>query len=782
MSIAPLSGDVVGLPPLSIKEVHSPLEGEKVNFFDLSSHHRAKTALDFGVKMRASNAHIFVVGGEDSGRMTGTIEFLKESMQQLPAAYDWVYLNNFVSSYRPLPFRLPARKGAQLKKTMQEFIEAMQEIIQKTFSSPNYVNKVNSLTAALEGEVQIKIDEIQTLANSKGLYIETGVDEFTIGAMDKENKKKGKESEKPYTSQDIQEIRERIGEVTSAAHLSNRQLNKKIQAIKKQEAQKIMIKLIKPLIDEFSPYLGTWLSDLQNDVLDHVDDFLEEIPEAEVLSGINDRYAINLLIDNRDNPNPAVTIDPSPSYESLFGSIKYRATPTGYTTDFGMIRAGSLHRANGGILVLRAEALANDGELWNEIKMALRDKVIRIEERHRENSMPMLDAPDPEPIPLDVQIVLVGSPMWYYNFFFNDPEFRSYFRIKADIEPDLPITQENIDAYSKLIRCLALNQSKKTIETSAIEYVLGYSCRWTNHRERFSSKFEVLGDIVGEAGVLAEEAGSDSIRLLDIKDAFSNRRVRNSILEDRSYREIESGVILIDTIGKGIGQINALTVLNTGDHQYGMPNRVSATTYVGEEGVINIERLTDLGGPIQQKGAMILDGYLNGLFAQKHPVSCNCSLTFEQNYGEVEGDSASLAELLAIVSSLSQTPIRQDLAVTGSINQLGQVQAVGGLIHKIEGFFRTCQQRGLTGTQGVVIPKSNMSSLVLRDEVAQAIREEKFFIWPVDTVAEAVEILMSQPAGNLDSEGNYPKHTVFSAVMKQLKEYQKFLDRHHKIH
>lgn len=781
MSIAPLSADVVGLPPLSIKEIDLNVENETVNFFDLSSHHRAKTALEFGVKMRFSNAHIFVVAGEDSGRMTGTIEFLKESMQKLPAAFDWVYLNNFISSYRPLPFRLPAQKGFQLKKSMQEFIEGMQEIIQKTFSSPTYVNKVNSLTAALEGEVQIKIDEIQKIAGTKGLYIEAGPDEFMIGAIDKDVKKKGKESEKLYTSHDIQEIRERIGEVTSAAHLSNRQLNKKIQGIKRQEVQKIMSKLIKPLVDDYSAYLGGWIAELQNDILDHIDDFLEDVSESEG-SGINERYAVNLLVDNRENPSPSVTIDPSPSYESLFGSIKYRAAPTGYTTDFGMIRAGSLHRANGGILVLRAEALANDGDLWNEIKMALRDKVIRIEERHRENSIPMLDAPDPEPIPLDVQIVLVGSPMWYYNFFFNDPEFRSYFRIKADIEPDLPTTQENIDTYSKLIRCLARSQAKKDIEIDAIEYVLGYSCRWSSHRERFSSKFEVLADIVGEAGVLASEAESISIRLLDIKEAFSNRRIRNSNLEDRSYRDIESGLILIDTMGSGVGQINALTVLNTGDHQYGMPNRVSATTYVGEEGVINIERLTDLGGPIQQKGAMILDGYLNGLFAQKHPVSCNCSLTFEQNYGEVEGDSASLAELMAIVSSLSQIPIRQDLAVTGSINQLGQVQAVGGLIHKVEGFFRLCQQRGLTGTQGVVIPKSNMSSLILRDEVTQAIREEKFFIWAVDTVAEAVEILMARPAGHADVEGNYPKGTVFAAVMKQLKEYQKFIDRHHKPH
>ncbi|WP_052045780.1 ATP-binding protein [Candidatus Paracaedibacter symbiosus] len=778
MSIAPLSADVVGLPRFNIKGVELKTD-IAVNFFGLSSHTRAKEALAFGLKMRSTNAHMFVVAGEDSGRMTGTIEFLKESMHQQPPVFDWVYLNNFISSHRPLPFRLPAGIGCQLQEVMREFIDALRDVLQKTFSNAAFVSNVNSLTAALETEVQTKIDKVQGFANTKGLQIESGPDEFTIITLDK--KGKGKEAEKLYTQQDIQEIRERIGEVTSAAHISGRELSKKIQCIKKEEAEKVMGKLVKPLVDGFSAYLGEWIDELQKDILEHIDDFLEEDSDADIASEVSDRYVVNLLVDNRGNKNPSVIIDPAPTYESLFGSIKYRTAPTGYTTDFAMIRAGNLHRANGGILVLRAEALANNGELWLAIKTALRDKKIRIEERHRENSMPMLDAPDPKPIPLDVQIVLVGAPMWYYSFFFNDPDFRSYFRIKADIEPDLPATQHNIDTYAKLIHFFATEGSKKSVELEAIQYMLGYSCRWTNHRERFSSKFEVLGDIIGEAAAIAAEAGSEVINLTHAKEAFYNRRVRNSILEDRSHRDIESGVVLIDTAGASVGQINALTVINTGDHQYGMPNRVSARTYVGEEGIINIERLTELGGPIQQKGAMILDGYLNGVFAQKHPVSCNCSLTFEQNYGEVEGDSASLGELIAILSSLSQIPIRQDLAVTGSVNQFGQVQAVGGLIHKIEGFFRICNHRVLTGSQGVIIPKSNMQSLILREEITNAIREEKFFIWAVDTVEEAVEILMEFPAGRLDKVGNYPKNTVFYAVMKQLKDYQKSLDRHHKI-
>lgn len=706
--------------------------------------------------------------------MMATIAFLKEAVRQLPPVSDWIYLNNFISSHRPLPFRLPSGMGCQLKSEMEELITSIHEIFNKTFAGPTFMGKVNALTSALEVEVRNNIDKVQKFANSKGLNIESSPEEFTISPMESIGKKKSS-AVKTYDQKDIQKIREQIGEITTNAHLSGRELSKKIECLKREEAEKILAVLIKPLTKKFLAYLGDWINELQKDILDHIDDFLVDIEEINWIERIADRYAVNLLVDNRSNSYPSVIIDPSPTYESLFGSIKYRAGPNGYMTDFTMIRAGNLHRANGGILVLRAEALAMNGDLWNAIKNALRDKVIRIEERHRENSLPLLDAPEPKSIPLDVQIVIVGAPIWYYTFFFNDPDFRTYFRIKADIEPDLPATRENIAVYAKLIRQFSQERAKKTIEPDAICYLLGYSCRWTNHRLRFSAKFEVLSDVVAEAGVVAAEVGSDIIRLVDVMDVFIKRRIRNGILEDRSHREIENGVILIDTLGKRIGQINALTVLTTGDHQYGMPTRISARTYAGEEGIINIERLTDMGGPIQQKSAMILDGYLNGIFSQKQPVSCNCSLTFEQNYGEVEGDSATLAELIAIISSLSGTPVRQDIAITGSMNQFGEVQAVGGIIHKIEGYFRVCKYKGLTGAQGVIIPKSNMVNLVLRDDVTNAVREKKFFIWAVETAREAIELMLSIPVGSADEEGNYGKGTVFNAVMQQLKEYQKVI-------
>ncbi|WP_010298915.1 Lon protease family protein [Candidatus Odyssella thessalonicensis] len=458
-------------------------------------------------------------------------------------------------------------------------------------------------------------------------------------------------------------------------------------------------------------------------------------------------------------------------------SIKYKSGPAGYTTDFTMIRPGNLHRANGGILVLRAEAIAQDPGLWFALKTALRDKKIRIEESHRENSIPMLDAPDPKPIPLDVQIFLVGAPVWFYNFFYLDPEFKTYFKIKADIEPDLPANAQNISVCTRLFRQISQQNSGKDLDKEAIQTLLGYSSRWCNNRTWLSSKFELLEDIINEANELAIEDNSDNTTATHIKTAIVHRRLRTSGVEDRTHREIERNVMLIETHGKKLGIVNGLSVLSTGDHYYGVPNRISARTFAGEEGIINIERLTEMAGPIQQKGAMILDGFLNGKFAQNYPVSFSCSLTFEQSYEEIEGDSASVAELIAILSSLSKVRVRQDMAVTGSINQFGEIQAVGGLNHKIEGFFRVCKYRGLTGTQGVVIPASNAEHIILRDEISEAVRDNKFHIWTITTIDEAINLLMSADAGKADQKGRYPKGSIYDLVQNQLNQFSKSLNK-----
>jgi predicted ATP-dependent protease len=762
MKKAPLKAKDAGIPMFPLRATQE--KGRKhrsVTLFDLSSHARANEAMNFGLKMRNKGFHVFVVGEDRSGRMTATLSFLKQYIQKLPPPADWVYLNNFSSPHRPKPFRLPNSKGCQLKSATMDLIASLHSLMAKTFSHPHYTSQIDAMTTSLETQVQEELQAVQDFAKSRGLSIEETSEGFSIQLI--EDPLAVKKNKHPYHPKDIQEIKDRLNRITTSAHLASRQLTVQINEAKKNIAAQVIEPLFRHYRQEFDKYIKDWIDELLEDVLNHVDDFLSEDPETQskLPAYVEERYNVNLLINNRGVNFPEVVLEPSPTYENLFGSIKYRAiVGGGMETNFTMIRPGALHRANGGVLVLRAEALAQAPEVWEALKAALRDQRIRIEERHRDTSTPLLDAPEPISIPLDVQVFLIGAPMWYYSVFFHDTDFKTYFKIKAEIDPDLPATPHNINIYSKLIQQGSILHTGQEIDQEATQYLMGYSARWVGHRKKLNSKFELIADVLSEAGTIAASAPARK------SDVITREDIKTVIREDRSHEDIESGQILIDTVGSVVGQVNGLSVLATGDHQYGLPNRITAQTYAGELGVINIERLTEMSGPIQQKGVLILDGYLNGMFAQDYPLSCGCSITFEQNYGGVEGDSASLAELVAILSSLSGIPIRQDIAITGSINQFGDVQPVGGVIHKLEGFYRTCKHRGLTGTQGVIIPKTNIENVVLRDELVEAMEVGDFTIWPVSRIEEALSLLTGLP----------PK-TIFKAVREKLALYHEALEK-----
>lgn len=782
MKIEPLGYEEVSLPKFPISPDDLSGDIRECNLFDLSSHTRAREAIEFGLKMRPFGAHIFIVGGDQRGRMSSTLNYLEHYIPKLPAPYDWIYLNNFLYAHSPIPFRLPPGKGYRLQTVLKELVDCVHVLFSEIFTSSHYLNQVDSLTETLEVEVNSEMQKLQEFAQSKGLRLENADDEISIvnihegtSATSSPENSPAESAEKSYTQRDIQYIRDKIGKITASARIRSRELNQSIQDLKKYEGGIILQALMVTIYEEFKDILHEWIDDLKHDILDHIDDFLNHDHSTELEEAVRNRYSVNLFVDNQERKYPSVIVDPSPSYESLFGSIKYRMGQNGYLTDFTLIRSGNLHKANGGILVLRAEAIAADNELWTALKIVMRDKMVRIEERYRENTMPMLDAPAPQSIPLDIQIVLVGAPQWYYSYFVHDPEFRNYFKVKADIEADLPATPENISICVNLIRHIAQTKLNRDITGETIQYLLGYTSRWANDRKSISSKFEILSDIICESSQYSTSENGP-LELIDTLTAIKERRYRNSLLEDRTHRDIEDQVVLIDTQGQRVGSINGLTVLSIGDHEYGVPNRISARTYVGEEGVINIERLTEMGGPIQQKGALILDGFLNGLFSQHHAVCCSCSLTFEQNYSGIEGDSATLGELLAIISSLSKLPARQDIAITGSLNQLGEVQAVGGINHKIEGFFRICQHRGFTGKQGVIIPYSNINNVILRDNVSEAIKNKTFFVWPVKTVEEAIKLIFGINPGTPNKAGKYPEDSVYGRVADQLNNFSRAID------
>ena len=428
--------------------------------------------------------------------------------------------------------------------------------------------------------------------------------------------------------------------------------------------------------------------------------------------------------------------------------------------------------------MLRADAIASNPSIWPFIKGALRDEEIRIEELYRSNGPTVAGAFSPQPMPLDVKVVLIGAPNWYYTFFSTDPEFQNYFKIKADIDPNVEAEAGNIETYAGLIRALAAEFGETGVKCadSAVARLLGQASRWAADRTKLSSQFERVEDILAEARQVLKKTGGAEVTAETVETAIENQRHRNARIEDRIQEGITEKSVLIATTGTAVGQVNALTVRDVGDHAFGTPSRVTARASVGRRGVLNIERDTGLGGPLQQKGALVLQGWLSGTFARAYPLSFNVSITFEQSYGGVDGDSASLAELVAILSDISGVPVRQDLAITGSVNQHGAAQAIGGAHHKIEGFFRSCVEAGtLDGGQGAAIPAVNEKNLVLRSDAEAAVKDGKFSIYSLETIEDAVELFLGMPAGAPDASGRYPDDSVFGLVAAKLAEYDKIL-------
>ncbi|MCX7342542.1 MAG: ATP-binding protein [Proteobacteria bacterium] len=781
----PVPIDQLGIPlfPCSA-EVLLPkkiLKENKLRLFDLSSHHRAKEAIKFGLKMRKKNFHIFVIGENRSGCVSTTMSYLNEYIKKLPPPFDWVYVNNFVESHKPIPFKLPQGLGIQLRDQTTELLQDINTVIRKIFTSSQFRKQADSLSNALQSQIDQQTKDLQKLAKTKGYELINGEGGLLLENAENKNEttEAGGSAEK-----DLSLLRSSMARLNTSVNLANQKIEKQIQHLKQNTARD----LIKPLFSSYKEYFGihlkSWIDDLKRDVLQNLNLFFdEEDPKAKLSKQAIERYTINLMVDHSQSKNAQVVLESDPTYENLFGSIKYRHNQStgGLETNFTLIRPGSLHLANGGILVLRAYEISKYEDAWDMLKAALRDNKITIREKYRENATQLDDAPSPISIPLDLQVFLITSPLLYYSFLQQDPEFSAHFKIRAEIDPNFPVTPENITIYQKLIRTTCLQETERDITPTAISHLTGYSSRWAKDRQKLSARFEYINDILDEADAIASENSSKKpIDEIIIEKVLEQRRYRNSFFEDSIIEDFHRNQILISTHGFKVGLVNGLTVFSIGDQGFGMPSLISARTYIGEEGVINIEMLTEQGGPIQQKGALILEGFLNGVFAQKYPLSCSCSLTFEQNYNDVEGDSASMAELIAILSSLANVPIRQDLAITGSINQFGNAQAVGGIHWKIEGFHRLCKERGFTKTQGVIIPNTNICNLTLRPDVVEDIRNGDFHIWGVDTVYEAIELITGIKAGvkinaNGQITGSFEKESIFALAAQTLKTFDNLL-------
>jgi len=778
MTARRLDPEAIGLPTFP---PGAAADGD-IGLFDLSSHRRAREALARGLAIDDPGFNIFVLGDDRSGRMTAALSYLEDHAKDMPAPSDWVYLNNFQRPHKPNPYRLPAGQGRRLRARMAALIPALREALVKAFESPDFANDMQRLSAGVQGRLEASFEALPTAAQAHSLHLERTPKGLSITVLDAAGQPRAGEE---LSAEESQAVNAALDELRAPMRAFNIEAAREAAAmaeaaveLRRQTADEALAPLLDDLDREFGSLIALkrWLVELRGDLLEQIDLLLPANEAPPPGHRAEDRYAVNLVADNADTTHQAVVLEPNPTYENLFGYIEYQSINGVLETNFAMIRPGALHRANGGILVLRAENLARQPVVWEALKAALRDELLRVEERYRQGALPMLGAPSPKSIPLDLKVVIVGAPQWYYTFFSVDPEFQVHFKVKADIDPDIEADDANLPTYRGLIAAAAQRLAKCTCEIGAVDALLGYSARWAGTRDRLSAQFELIEDVLSEAGLLAAaEDNCDCLTADHIERAIEERRRRNARLEDRAQEQIDRGTVMIDTTGAVVGQINGLTVQSTGDHSFGRPARVTARTYAGERGVLNIERDIALGGPIQQKGVLVLEGFLKGRFAQQFPLSFSASITFEQTYGGVDGDSASLAELIAVLSSLAEVPIRQDIAITGSVNQLGRAQAIGGANEKIEGFFQTCAQAGLSGSQGVIIPAANEIHLALRPTVAAAIGGGQFHLWSVTTVEEAIELLTGQTPGEAGADSAYPTDSLYGRVMARLSAYDRAL-------
>jgi predicted ATP-dependent protease len=779
-----LASKDVGFPDFKLGRVPT-----KFSVFDLSSHTRAREALEFALDMNGHGFNVFVLGEDRAGRLTETMTFLEEALAHRPTPDDWVYLNNFRHANEPQPYRLPAKSGGKLTKDMRKLVQRVRDALGSAFASDEYKTQIKSQGEEINDQVNGMFQALRREAEAYGLSLVTLPDGRLTVAPVKATSIGESEAMAANlaTSPAIdaaqmkirQHLNERLVEVSTVAGEKQAEFEAWVSELDRSIADAAIagpIEAVSKVYAEVSG-LADWFEAMRTDMLDNLMLFRAEQAEgAPPIGGVSQRYAVNVIADHHDSKHPQVILESNPSYENLFGRIEYRRIQGGFFTDFTMIRPGALHRANGGILVLRAEDLAINPMAWSFLKGALRDEAIGIEEPGREGSVAVAGAPKPAPISLDVKVVVIGAPQAYYAFFSVDPEFRTHFKVKADIDPDMAANAANRRIYAGLVRRMADAATPGGINEDAIECLLGYASRLAEDRRRLTARYELLDDIIREAVALEGRQRTETMSRNCLIGALEARAHRNARIEDRMHEAITDGTVMITTKGKAIGQVNALVVRDLGDHAFGAPVRVTARASVGHLGAINIERQVALGGPIQQKGMLVLQGYLAGTFARTMPISFDCSVTFEQSYGGVEGDSASLAELMAILSALAGVTLRQDLAITGSVNQHGAAQAIGGVTHKAEGFYRSCRDAGkLIGSQGIVMPRINARNLVLDADVSEAVAAGTFHLYPIDTVEEAVELFTGIAAGKADRNGCFPADSVYGRAMATLTEFDEIL-------
>ncbi len=756
---------------------------------------RATRAVEFGINMANAGYNIYVAGLTGTGKTSMVKTYIERVIKDQKARGetsqldDWCYLYNFKEPDSPQIINLPQGKGKAFRSAMTSLLNKIREGLGEAFSSEEYKGQRQRLVEKVQAEQQKILEEISGEARRQGFIFQMTPAGPALIPMKEDRPMQEQEylaldegTRKQLGSRQAKLLKKLKPNFETASSVQTKAVER-LKKLDKDIGEYTVSDSFGSLFKKYSdwPKIAQYLKDLKSYILDNLELFkgTEEpvnpmfgAPLSQVMGGRDPflPFQVNVFVDNNEAKGPPVIVENNPNFGNMFGKIERRFLMGGYLSDHTMLKAGALNKANGGyVLISINDVLMNPG-VWPALKRAIRNKEVRIEDPFEQYGLIAPQGLRPEPMPIKIKVILTGDPMLYQLLSIYDEDFWEIFKVKADFDSEIEKTKDNMMAYAAFLSGCCDDCEAKHFNPSGVAKIIEYSSRMVADQERLSSRFAQIKDWIQEANYWALKDNARYISAHHVQKAMDERLFRHNLIDERIRDLINRGTIMIDTQGEVIGQVNGLSVYSLGDISFGKPSRITAKTFMGRGGVINIERESQLSGPIHNKGVMILSGYLGWKYAQDKPLSLSASLCFEQSYEGVEGDSASSAELYAIISSLSELPIRQNIAVTGSVNQKGEIQPIGGVNQKIEGFFKICQAKGLSGDQGVLIPHQNLRNLMLQEEVVEAVKQGQFHIYSAKTIDEGIEILTGASAGEKQKDGTYPKSTVNYCIDKRLKD------------
>ena len=753
---------------------------------------RALRAFDFGLAVKRKGYNIYMAGPSGTGKTTYARSSAQKLAETEEVPYDWCYVYNFRNPRSPQALRFEAGQGKSFKEDMAELVQLFRTELQKAFRTEEYDGQKMTLERSFDEKRDALMAEMSAVAEqhdfqvkttNSGVFFMPVVDGKAVGEEEFDNLS---EAAKDVIEKNSQLLQEKAGSIMRELRDLDKESKKQLEQLDYKTGMFAIGHHVNELQEKYQQYerVLAYIQDVQEDVLENIGQFIEEEEESEEglasllpmlakkpTEDVTLKYKVNLIVDHSASKGAPVVTTFNPSYSNLVGEVEYDSEFGNLTTDFMKIKGGIFHQANGGYLIVQAQDILSLPQAWEALRRVIKTGEINMDSMREQMGAALVPTLKPEPIPAKIKVIMIGSSYYYDVLEEYDEEFDKFFKIRADFDYEMPRTKENVDKLAQFIKGFVEREKTIEFDVGAVCAVVEYSSRSAERQDKLSTRFNHLAEILCEAVTWAQMEGAETVTAGHIRKTVAEKEERLKLYEEKLDEMLEENVIMIDTDGAEVGQINGLAVLDMGSYVFGNPTRITATTYVGKSGIVNIEKEARLSGQTHDKGVQIITGFLGQTYAQKFPLSLSCRVCFEQNYSGIDGDSASSTELYGILSSLAELPIRQDLAVTGSVNQKGEIQAIGGVTYKIEGFFDLCKKRGLTGKQGVIIPASNVRELVLKDVVVDAVKNGMFHIYPITRIEEGMELLMGTPAGKKNKAGSFPANSIHGMVMKKLKAF-----------